>query len=482
MKVRVRFAPSPTGFLHVGGARTAIFNWLFARKYHGEFLLRIEDTDVKRSGKEMVKAMIDGLTWLGLDWDDEPVYQSTRFHIYKNYAASLVEQRRAYRCYCSRERLQKAREQAIQEGRTFQYDRFCLNLTKAEKKARDSEGSPFVIRFEVDEGFTTFKDEVYGEIKIDNKQIEDFILLRSDGIPTYHLAVVVDDREMDITHIIRGDDHLSNTPKHVLLYHAFGWTCPTFAHVPLILEPDRQRLSKRHGATAIEEYKNSGYLPEVVLNFVTLLGWSQGDDREIFTRDELIRAFEISGISKKSAIFDEKKLQWMNGKYLLSMDNEKLLQMVIPDMINAGLISTNFLHENKEILLRIVGLLKTRIKRLTEFAGLSQYFFKEPEQYEKKGVDQHWQDSRVIEWFELLCDKLAGINEFNQENIENAIRCLAEELKISAAKLFHPTRLALTGLTASPGLFEIMEVLSQETVLRRLRKAIEFIKNSSSTT
>ncbi|MFQ5822544.1 MAG: glutamate--tRNA ligase [bacterium] len=479
VKVRVRFAPSPTGYLHVGSARTAIFNWLFARKYHGKFLLRIEDTDVARSGEEMVQAIFNGLRWLGLDWDEEPVFQSERFHVYKQYAERLVEEGKAYRCYCTQERLQAVRENALREKKEVKYDRYCLNLTETEKAAHEKEDVPYVIRFKVEDGFTSFVDEVYGQLRFDNNQIDDFVILRSDGIPTYHLAVVVDDKEMNITHIIRGDDHLTNTPKQVLLYKAFGWECPVFSHVPLILGPDRQRLSKRHGATSIEEYEKAGYLPEAVLNFLALLGWSSGDDRELFTRDELIEAFDLSGISKKSAVFDEKKLEWMNGQYLNKIDNEELLQRVQLYLTDAGFITPNFVSENKEYLLRIVGLLKTRIRRLTEFSKLSRYFFTEPEEYEEVGVQKHWKDPMLIERFYSLIDRLAEIQEFSQGNIEKAIRSLAEQMNISAAKLIHPMRLAITGYSASPGLFEIMEILGQETVLRRLRKAIEYLKGSS---
>jgi glutamyl-tRNA synthetase len=481
VKVRVRFAPSPTGYLHVGGARTAIFNWLFARKYHGKFLLRIEDTDVARSGAEMVQAIFDGLKWLGLNWDEEPVFQSKRFHIYKQYAERLVEEGKAYRCYCTPERLQAARETALQEKKAVKYDRYCLNLTQAEKTARESDGSPYVTRFKVEEGFTSFVDEVYGEVKFDNNQIDDFVILRSDGIPTYHLAVVVDDKEMNITHVIRGDDHLSNTPKHVLLFKAFGWECPLFSHVPLILGTDRQRLSKRHGATSVAEYEKAGYLPEAVLNFLALLGWSSGDDRELFSRDELIEAFDLGGISKKSAVFDEKKLEWMNGQYLNKMNNEELLQRVLPYLTDSGYVTEDFAVANQEYLLRIVGLLKTRIRKLTEFAKLAKYFFTEPEEYEEAGVQKHWGDPMLIERFYSLIEKLAEIREFRQQNIEEAIRGLAEELNVSAGKLIHPARLAITGYSASPGLFEIMEILGQETVLRRLRKAISFLKEGSLT-
>ncbi|RMD93552.1 MAG: glutamate--tRNA ligase [Calditrichaeota bacterium] len=475
-KVRVRFAPSPTGYLHVGGARTAIFNWLFARKYQGKFLLRIEDTDVARSGQEMVEAIFSSLQWLGLDWDEEPIFQSKRFHIYKQYAERLVEEGKAYRCYCSPERLQQLRERSIHEGGALKYDRHCLFLSEEQRMVYEKEGRAAVIRFKVEAGATTFHDEVYGNVTWDHKQIDDFVILRSDGIPTYHLAVVVDDKEMDITHVIRGDDHLSNTPKHLLLYKAFGWEAPVFAHVPLILGPDKRRLSKRHGATSVEEYRKAGYLPEALFNFLALLGWSPGDDREILSRQELIDLFDLSSISKKSAIFNEKKLEWMNGQYIQKMDDEKLVELVVPELVKAGLIRTDEAEHRHDYLVKVIRLLKTRVKRLTEFAPMAIYFFRDPDQYDAQGVEKHWKESRVIEWFNTLIGRLAELKDFSQAHIEQVIRGLAEELEISAAKLIHPTRLALTGLTATPGLFEVMEILGQETVLRRLRKAVEFLK------
>ncbi|MFQ5709678.1 MAG: glutamate--tRNA ligase [bacterium] len=477
-QVRVRFAPSPTGYLHLGGARTAIFNWLFARKHQGKFLLRIEDTDVSRSGKEMVETIFEALKWLGLDWDGDPVFQSQRFHIYKHYAERLLEEGKAYKCYCTADRLQRLRESAKKQGHgALKYDRHCLQLSESARQALQGEGKPFVVRFKVEEGTTTFQDYVYGQVRFDNEQIDDFIILRSDGIPTYHLAVVVDDKEMDITHIIRGDDHLSNTPKHVLLYRAFGWQCPTFAHVPLILGTDRQRLSKRHGATSVNEYKSAGYLSEALFNFLTLLGWSSGDNREFFTRAQLLEEFDLSGISKKSAVFDQHKLEWMNAHYLSETEDAQLLGMVLPDLIESGFISSGYAEAHRDYLLKIVGLLKSRMRRLTEFQERSKYFFHDPDAYDEKGLKKHWQEPATIERFKLLIERLGQIREFTHTNVEQVIRSLAEELGVSAAKIIHPLRLALTGVTASPGLFEIMALLGQDTVLRRLRRAVEYLQN-----
>jgi glutamyl-tRNA synthetase len=475
-EIRVRFAPSPTGYLHVGGARTAIFNWLFARKQHGKFLLRIEDTDVARSGEEMVQAIFNGLKWLGLNWDETAVFQSSRFDIYKKFAEQLVAEKKAYKCFCSPEKLQASRDQAIKEKRTPKYDRTCMKLTDEEIRTHERAGTPYVIRLRVREGVTNIKDEVFGDVKFDNRQLDDFILLRADGHPTYHLAVVVDDKEMRISHVIRGDDHLSNTPKHVLLYEAFGWECPSFAHLPLILGPDKQRLSKRHGATAIEEYEKAGYLPEAVLNFLTLLGWSPGDDQEIFSREELIKKFDLSGVSKKSAVFDERKLEWMNGQYLNRMTATDFLKLMSARLVDEKLITPSYAVEHQDSLLKIAGLIKARVKRLTDIPTLASYFFKAPEIYEESAVQKHWQDSELVSKFQRLIDKLSKLSRFDAASIEQAFRGLADELNIPAANLIHPARVAVTGYGNSPGLFEIMEILGKESVLKRLERAMNFLQ------
>jgi glutamyl-tRNA synthetase len=469
-QVRVRFAPSPTGFLHVGGARTAIFNWLFARKHRGQFFLRIEDTDVARSGDAMVQAIFNGLKWLGLNWDGDVVFQSQRFGVYQEFAEQLVLQRKAYKCFCSPESLQTARELAIKEKRTYKYDRRCLQLSVDEIRARENEKQPFVIRLRIPEGQTDFDDTVYGVVKFDNQQLDDFILLRRDGVPTYHMAVVVDDKDMQITHVIRGDDHLSNTPKHILLYEAFGWDCPAFAHVPLILGPDKQRLSKRHGATAIEEYEKAGYLPEAVFNFLTLLGWSPGADREIFSKEEIVEAFDLDGISKKSAVFDERKLEWMNGQYLNAMSVGDFLEIAQP-MMNG--------KSDKATMLKIASLIKPRVRRLNEIAGATSYFFGDPTSYDEKAVAKHWHDETAA-IFDHIISRVDVIDDFVAANIEQAFRSLADQLGVSAAHIIHPTRLALTGQSNSPGIFEVIEILGKEAVTRRLQKAIHFLRTRSS--
>lgn len=479
-KIRVRFAPSPTGFLHVGGARTAIFNWLFAHKTGGKFLLRIEDTDVQRSGLDEVDAIIQGLQWLGLDWDEEIIYQSQRLQIYRKYIDELLLSGKAYKCFCSKDEIERQRQKAADEKRDFRYrqNRTCLKRSNEEIVAFEREGRLFAVRFKLPEGETVFTDHVYGEIKVDHQQLDDFIILRSDGYPTYHFAVVIDDSEMGISHIIRGDDHLSNTPKHILLYEALGKQPPVFVHVPLILGPDKQRLSKRHGATAVGEYEKAGYLPETVCNFLSLLGWSSGDDREIFSREELIREFSLEGISKKSAVFDEQKLEWMNGQYIMALSDERLLELVQPRLIAAGLLTQADIEKDKERILKILALLKPRLKRLSEVPEICSYFFEKPQAYDEKGMRKHWRAADVEEKLERLRTAFGKVTDFTTAGLEPVLRELCEGLDLSAAKLIHPLRLALTGRTFSPGIFEVMALLGKEVVLERIAAAIEFIQKN----
>src|SRR5918992_1824432 len=369
--IRVRFAPSPTGYLHVGGARTALFNWLLARRHGGTFVLRIEDTDVERSSEEMVTGILDGLRWLGLDWDEGPAvggphapyFQSERLERYRALASRLVEDGHAYYCYCSAEALQKKRDDAQARGGSTQYDRTCLTLAPEDIARLEATGAARAIRFKVPPGHTQFLDFVHGPIDFDNANIEDFVILRSDTYPTYHLSVVADDVDMGITYVVRGDDHISNTPKHVLLFNAFDQAAPRFAHVPLILGADKKRLSKRHGATSVMEYKRLGYLPDAMVNFLALLGWSPGDDRELMSRDELIAAFTLDGISGGNAVFNTEKLDWMNGQYIARMPVDDLARAVAPFLAEAGLQ----IPSETPWFYRLLDLLRPRAKRLTDF-------------------------------------------------------------------------------------------------------------------
>jgi len=477
--VSVRFAPSPTGFLHIGGARTAIFNWLFAKKHGGKFFLRIEDTDLQRSGEEMTRAILESLTWLGLDWEGEPVYQSLRFFIYQEYAQLLVKQGKAYRCFCAPDEIAAARERAKAEKQTFKYDGRCRHLSSPEIQRNLAAGKPFAIRFAVQSGgATSFKDEVRDEVSFANETIDDFVILRSDGVPTYHLAVVVDDHEMGITHIIRGEDHLSNTPKQVLLYNVFGWPLPVFTHVPLILGPDKSRLSKRHGATAVGEYETKGFLPETLFNFLARLGWSPGDDREVLRRDELIQLFDLAGIAKSGAVFDEKKLEWMNGQYMSLASVERLEPLVAKAFIAAGILTAADAQNEREYFRRVIALLKPKARMIADFVSFGAYFFRDPEQYEEAARAKHWQDARTAEYLEKSAAQLAEVQKFSPQTTEAAIRFLAEELGVTASKLIHPARLAITGFGVSPGLFETMALLGKDRVMARLQKAVKMLKTA----
>lgn len=467
-KIVTRFAPSPTGFLHVGGARTALFNYLFARKHGGLFRLRIEDTDRQRSSEEMTRRIFDGLHWLGLEWDGEVVFQGANAPLHREAAWQLVEAGKAYRCFCSREELEAKRRQAEREKRAYGYDGTCRHLSPEQVEKNLVEGKPFAIRFKVPEGETTWQDAVHGEIRVDHRELDDFIILRSDGSPIYQLAVVVDDHRMGVTHIIRGDDHISNTPKQILLYRALEWEVPRFAHVPLILGPDKKRLSKRHGATSVEEYREMGILPEALFNYLALLGWSPGDDRELMSREEIRESFSLKGISAKSAIFDEQKLRWMNGEYISRKTGQELFDEVIRRWTAAGFISPEDVPVRRLYLLRVIELLKSRVKVLNEYVTYGRYYFQDPDEFDPKGVRKYLKDEQVWDWLREVSARLEKSKRFTADDIERTVRLVAEEYGVAAAKLIHPIRLALTGLTVSPGIFEVMEVLGKETVLRRL--------------
>ncbi|MBN1154844.1 glutamate--tRNA ligase [candidate division KSB1 bacterium] len=465
--VRVRFAPSPSGYLHIGGARTAIFNWLFARKNKGKFLLRIEDTDTARSNLKLVDQITEALSWLGLQWDEDVLFQSQRIDLYRPYCHQLLGQGKAYRCFCSRERLDSIKDR-------YGYDGHCLRLSEEEIADNLQRNRPYALRLKIEDGVTQFKDTVFGSLKFNNDEIDDFVLLKSDGTPTYHMAVVVDDHEMGITHVIRGADHVSNTPKQVLIYQAFGWDVPSFTHVPLILGTDRKRLSKRHGATSVLDYREMGYHPEALFNFLALLGWSPGDNREKISRKEMIELFSLDAISKNNAIFDEKKLQWMNGQYISEMPDQEIADRILPSVMASGLLDTRRIDH--DYLLKVIALFKQKVRSLNEFVELGSYFFKDPDHYDEAACAKYWNDDRLISWLSMVHENLSITEPFRAEQIEVAIRDLAQQLDISAAKLIHPIRLALTGYAVSPGLFEMMELLGQDTVLRRLDSALAYLK------
>jgi glutamyl-tRNA synthetase len=478
---RVRFAPSPTGYLHVGGARTALFNWLYARRHGGAFILRIEDTDTERSSAEMVTGILDGMQWLGLDWDEgpgvggphAPYFQSQRYDQHRAAAASLVAQGRAYYCYCSADRLRQERERAEARGEAWQYDRHCLNLPPERIAEFEAAGTPRAIRFKVPRGKTAFDDVVHGTIEVDGDHIEDFVMVRSDGHPVYHLSVVVDDIDMRITHIVRGDDHISNTPKHVLLFNALGAPLPVFAHVPLILGADKKRLSKRHGATSVLEYERQGYLSDALVNFLALLGWSPGDDREIMSRRELIDSFTLEGITGSNAVFDVSKLDWMNGQYIARMPLQNLANAVVPLLVREGLWPAGAPADGW--LLRLIELLRPRAKQLTDFVEQARPFLLETVEYEPQAIHTHLKVPQLSEHVRALVRALREVVPFDEPHVEAAVRHTAEQQDIKAAPLIHATRVAVTGRTASPGLFEVLVLLGRDRTVARLEQLAVFL-------
>jgi glutamyl-tRNA synthetase len=424
--VRVRFAPSPTGFLHVGGARTALFDWLFAKKNQGTFILRIEDTDVERSSEEMTRGILEAMTWLGLHWDEGPYYQSKRLDLYRETADRLIKDGFAY----------------------------------------EDAGA---IRFRVPEGRVTYQDAVFGEISVESDTIENFVLLRSDKHPTYHLSVVVDDIDMRISHVVRGADHISNTPKQILLYRALDASLPVFAHLPLILGPDKTRLSKRHGATSVMAYQEQGILPEALRNFLALLGWAPGNDQEMFDDAELIQAFSLQGISKANAVFNPEKLAWFNAQYIAKLPHERLLEHLKPEYIKAGLWRDSYANEQAAWFRSVIDLYRPRAKVLQDFPRQSRIFLIEGVEFDPAAVDKFLKDETVWGYLHTLAARLEALPEFTHQTLETAVRALSEELGVKAGVLMNASRVALTGQSVAPGLFDVMGLLGREKTVARLR-------------
>jgi glutamyl-tRNA synthetase len=477
--VRVRFAPSPTGFLHVGGARTALFNWLYARRHGGTFVLRIEDTDAERSSWEMVTGIVEGLRWLGLDWDEgpdvggphAPYFQSQRLERYRAMAAQLVAEGKAYHCYCTAETLQAKRQAAEAAGGGWRYDRACRALTADQIAQLEAAGAPRAIRFLSPGGQTSFDDLVHGAIAFDNANIEDFVILRSDDQPTYHLSVVVDDIDMEISHVVRGDDHISNTPKHVLLYQAFGRPVPAFAHVPLILGTDKKRLSKRHGATSVMEYERLGYLPQAMVNFLALLGWSPGDDRELFTRDELVQAFTLEGISGGNAVFNPEKLDWMNQQHIMRLTPDELATALEPVVRVAGLWRDEYGDDRRSWFVQAALLFQPRLKRLVHFADEARPLLSDDLAMDEAAAAKHLKpELRTV--IADLARAFAELSAFDRVTLETELRAVADRAGVKPGTLIHATRVAVTGRAVSPGLFEVLELLGRARVLDRLDAAL----------
>jgi glutamyl-tRNA synthetase len=471
---RVRFAPSPTGYLHVGGARTALFNWLFARREGGVFILRIEDTDAERSSADMVTGILDSMKWLGLDWDEgpgvggphAPYFQSERLGRYRDAAARLVASGHAYYCYCRPDDLKAKRDAAQAAGETWTYDRACRALPADDIARREAAGQPRATRFLVPDGRTSFDDLVHGSIDFDHANIEDFVVLRSDGFPTYHLSVVVDDVDMEITHVVRGDDHISNTPKQVLIYRALGAPVPAFAHVPLILGPDKKRLSKRHGATSVGEYEKQGYLPEAMVNFLALLGWSPGNDQEVLTRDELVRLFTLEGISGGNAVFNPDKLDWFNQQHIMRLPAREILDRLRAELTGAGLLAAAL--ADRAMTERAVQLVKPRAKKLADIVPQLRPFLADRIDRDPAAVAKHLSGPDLVPHLQAWRARLSSVEPFDAPAIEAALRGVAEARGIKAGSLIHATRVAVTGQAVSPGLFEVLELVGRDRVIARL--------------
>jgi glutamyl-tRNA synthetase len=482
MPHRLRFAPSPTGYLHVGGARTALFNWLFVKHYGGQFLLRIEDTDKARSTDESTRAIFEGLEWLGLTWDEDVVYQGGNLARHRADVDKLLGANKAYRCFCTPQELDEQRAAATSRGEAFKYDRRCDRLDPAEIQRRVASGMPFSVRFRVPDGETAWHDLVHGRIAFPNRDIGegDFIVLRSDATPIYNLAVVSDDIAMNITLVMRGDDHISNTPKQILIYEALGAGVPQFAHLPMIHGADGKKLSKRHGATAVGDYQHLGILPQAMLNFLALLGWSPGNDIEVMTVPQMIELFTTDGLSKKAAVFDTKKLEWMNGQHLSHMPAEAVARIVTPLIISAGLIDAAGLAAIRDRYLATLDLLKVRARTTDEIVKQVKPYLPGALEYDKDAVAKGWKDRAASrELLTAVRDVLAETQSWQPADLEDSLKKLAEARGLSAGKLYQPMRVALTGLTVSPGIFEMLGAMGKTLAVQRLSDSVTWLAANS---
>jgi glutamyl-tRNA synthetase len=484
--VRVRFAPSPTGYLHVGGARTALFNYLFARRHRGVFVLRIEDTDRERSTKEAVDAIFEGLRWLGLQWDEGPhvggpygpYFQSERLGGYAEAGERLLAEGRAYRCFCDPEDLKRRREASLAKGEPPKYDRKCLAIPAAVAAARAAKGEPHAIRFRIPDGTTRWEDGVRGEVTFQNVTLDDLVILRSDRHPTYNFAAVIDDAAMRISHVLRGDDHISNTPRQIQLYNALGLKPPVFGHVPMILGPDGTRLSKRHGATSVTEYRDAGFLPEAMVNFLALLGWAYDGEREIFTLEELAEVFSLDRISRNPAIFNHEKLEWMNGEYFRALPLPRRVDLLVEHLRATGGLPPSALAD-RSFLERAVAAVGDRMKRPQQFLEYAGYLFVETVEPEAGPWAELLAKPLAAARLRKLADVIGAVEPFEHDAIERAARGLAGSEGVKAGEVIMPARIALTGKKVSPGIFDVILLLGRERTVARLRRAADRLEAAS---
>ncbi len=476
--VRVRFAPSPTGHLHVGGARTALFNYLFARNKGGTYILRIEDTDRERSSAEMTAGIIDGLAWLGLAPDEGPYFQSERGDLYRRFAENLLDGGNAYHCYAPNELIEEERIAAQKAGTSYNA-RFARQWNADNADRRKAEGVRPVLRFKVPEGETVVEDQIVGTVHFSNEEIEDFILLRSDGSSTYHISVVADDADLAVSHVIRGVDHLTNTSKQVLLYQAAGLQPPVFAHLPLILGEDRKRLSKRHGASSVLEFQRDGFLPETLFNFLALLCWSPGEDREIFSREEAISLFSLGDVTSSDAVFDMKKLEWMNGQYFSKMSGEQLIPLVKPVLEAQGLWDDSLEGDRRAWFAGLLVLLAERSRRLPDFASQARPYLSNDYQDDPKARKKHLKHDGLAVYLTVLADEFENraSDAFTPAETEELLREVADRLELKAAVLIHASRVAVLGQAVSPGIFDVLEKIGKTRTVQRIRRLVETLES-----
>ena len=479
--VRVRFAPSPTGYLHVGGLRTALYNFLFAKHHGGKFVLRIEDTDQARRVEGAMENLIATLDWAGIHFDEGPgrdggcgsYIQSQRLDIYRHHSNELIEKGLAYRCFCTTERLEEVRKRQQAAKLSTSYDRHCRDLSKEEVDRRLSAGDSFVVRMKIPlGGEVRFEDLIRGSVTIANDILDDQVIIKSDGFPTYHLAVVVDDHLMGISHVIRGEEWLPSTPKHVLLYQAFGWELPQFAHLPLLLNPDKSKLSKRQGDVAVEDYRAKGYFKEAIVNFVAFLGWNPGDEREIFSLEELVNEFTLDRVGKSGAVFNVEKLNWFNFQYLQKISEEELLALLKQERAQSATPSPAF---DDEYLLKVLRVMRERVTFAKEILEKGAYFFQRPDQYDQDAVSKRWKAESAGQMKKLV-GEFEQLHNPGKEEFESALHRAAELLKIKNSDLIHPLRLAVSGVGAGPGLYDLLAILGREETIKRINAAIERIK------
>jgi glutamyl-tRNA synthetase len=480
-EIRVRFAPSPTGYLHVGGLRTALYNYLFAKRQGGKFILRIEDTDQSRKVEGAVDNLIEALRWAGIEYDEGPrkdgpfgpYIQSERLDIYRRHATQLEANDKAYYCFCTAERLEEMRKKFATENVSQSYDRHCRNLPKEDSQRRVEAGERHVVRMKVPlDGELSLVDMVRGKVSFVLNLLDDQVILKSDGFPTYHLAVVVDDHLMQISHVIRGEEWLSSAPKHVLLYQFFGWDLPQFAHLPLLLNPDKSKLSKRQGDVAVEDYRAKGYLKEAIVNFVALLGWNPGDDGEIFSLGQLVKEFSLERVGKTGAVFNLEKLNWFNEQHLRAKSDSELVSMLRNELASSSFAAKHF---SDRYLTGVIAAMRERASFVRDFVEKSPYFFEAPTNYDEAIAKNRW-NAETPNHLRTLNEEFALLEQLHREAYETALHRVAEKLGLKNAELIHPLRLAVSGMGVGPGLYDMLAVLGKEEVMRRIERAIEQIK------